>query len=183
VRRESVAAEDEVTIKCHQQDQARRGVTTQRRRAKREAGCRRPILGAEASSTLCAQISNLRDNEPAHHPEGAVGTSPSIINAGIDAGARRLSPPAKKTCPGLGQYGTPDKFPAQWGDEPRADSLCPIAGEYLTTGEAAKYLRMSVSRLLRLQNLEYLRGRPNIYSKQDLDNWFERNKSGHGMKR
>ena len=42
---------------------------------------------------------------------------------------------------------------------------------YLTTPEAAKYLRKSVSWLLR-SGIPYLPGRPNLYSVQDLDNWF-----------
>jgi len=47
---------------------------------------------------------------------------------------------------------------------------------YLTTKEASEYLRMSVSAILRLPDLPYLKGCPNRYSKQDLDDWFERNK-------
>lgn len=47
---------------------------------------------------------------------------------------------------------------------------------YLTTCEAAKYLRMSVSQLMRLGDLAYLKGRPNIYDRRDLDDWFARHK-------
>jgi hypothetical protein len=51
-------------------------------------------------------------------------------------------------------------------------------GEYLTTAEAAQYLRMSVSRLLRISDIKYLRGRPNTCARRDLDEWFDRHASG-----
>ena len=56
--------------------------------------------------------------------------------------------------------------------------VCPggAVPEYMPTLRAASYLCMSVSRLLRLGDLEYLRGRPNVYRRADLDDWFERNK-------
>jgi hypothetical protein len=69
------------------------------------------------------------------------------------------------------------------GHDETADRLPTRRGEYVTTEEAAKYLRMSVSRLLRLADLAYLRGRPNVYRRQDLDDWFERNKTGQGLVR
>lgn len=47
--------------------------------------------------------------------------------------------------------------------------------EYMTTGEAAAYLRRSTSWLLR-QSVEYLPGRPNLYRKSALDCWFEKHK-------
>ena len=47
---------------------------------------------------------------------------------------------------------------------------------YLKTEDAARYLGGSVSWLLRLADLPYLKGRPNRYSRRDLDGWFERNK-------
>jgi hypothetical protein len=47
---------------------------------------------------------------------------------------------------------------------------------YLTTQEAAAYLRKSVSWLLRQHDIPFLPGNPNIYSLADLDAWFERSK-------
>ena len=52
----------------------------------------------------------------------------------------------------------------------------PICQPYLTTTEAARYLRRSVSWLLRCGQIPYVRGHPNVYSVKDLDEWFERNK-------
>lgn len=49
-------------------------------------------------------------------------------------------------------------------------------GPYLTTMEAARYLRKSVSWLVRRRDIAYLRGRPNTYLRTDLDEWFENNK-------
>ena len=48
--------------------------------------------------------------------------------------------------------------------------------EYLTTREAAAYLRKSVSWLLRVPDMTVLRGKPNLYAKTDLDTWVERHK-------
>ena len=48
--------------------------------------------------------------------------------------------------------------------------------KYLTTTEAAKYLRKSVSWLVRQPDIPYLVGKPNTYKREDLDDWFERNK-------
>jgi hypothetical protein len=47
---------------------------------------------------------------------------------------------------------------------------------YLTTPEAAAYLRKSVSWLLRQHDVPFLSGNPNIYRRTDLDDWFERSK-------
>ncbi len=102
--------------------------------------------------------------------------NPYIIKPGIDAGERRLSPPVK-TRPGLGQYETADRIPPCRDDQHRESSMR-SGGKYLTTGEAAKYLRMSVSRLLRIPDIKYLRGRPNTYARRDLDEWFDRHASG-----
>ena len=52
----------------------------------------------------------------------------------------------------------------------------PTCQPYLTTKEAACYLRRSVSWLLRCSEIPYLPGRPNLYSTRDLDQWFEQNK-------
>jgi len=46
---------------------------------------------------------------------------------------------------------------------------------YLRTEEAAGYMRRSVSWLLR-QPIPHLAGKPNLYSVEDLDQWFDRNK-------
>ena len=48
--------------------------------------------------------------------------------------------------------------------------------EYLTTDEAARYLRRSSSWLLKQHDIPYLKGVPNTYSRKDLDAWVERNK-------
>lgn len=50
------------------------------------------------------------------------------------------------------------------------------ARKYLTSQEAADYLRKSVSWLLRQGDLPYLSGRPNTYAIADLDAWVERHK-------
>ena len=46
----------------------------------------------------------------------------------------------------------------------------------MTTTEAAEYLRKSTSWLLRQGDVPFLPGNPNVYSKADLDEWFEANK-------
>lgn len=50
-----------------------------------------------------------------------------------------------------------------------------VEHEYLTTKEAAAYMRRSKSWLLHQKDIPYLRGTPNTYRKSDLDAWFERN--------
>ena len=56
----------------------------------------------------------------------------------------------------------------------------PISSEnddtYLKTQEAARYLRKSVSWLVKRHDIPFLKGVPNIYKRRDLDDWFERNK-------
>lgn len=74
--------------------------------------------------------------------------------------------------------GSPDSGPTSRPDKLGSQSVGAPTGEYLTTGEAARYLRMSVSRLLRIPDIRYLRGRPNTYARRDLDEWFERHASG-----
>ena len=49
--------------------------------------------------------------------------------------------------------------------------------EYLTTGEAAEYLRRSRSFVLTQPDIPYIYGHPNTYAKRDLDAWFERHKT------
>ena len=57
------------------------------------------------------------------------------------------------------------------------DSARPEIGNgYLTTAEASRYLRKSVSWLVRRNDIPYLKGTPNIYKRRDLDAWFDRNK-------
>jgi len=47
---------------------------------------------------------------------------------------------------------------------------------YLTTKEAAEYLRKSASWLVRQPDIPYVKGVPNVYKRTDLDDWFERHK-------
>lgn len=47
---------------------------------------------------------------------------------------------------------------------------------YMTTGEAAGYLRRSESWLVKQKDIPYLRGVPNTYCRKDLDDWFEKHK-------
>jgi hypothetical protein len=60
------------------------------------------------------------------------------------------------------------------------ESLCrslhhgTLLQEYMTTSEAAQYLRKSGSWLLKQSDLPYLRGTPNTYRRKDLDEWFAR---------
>ena len=64
-------------------------------------------------------------------------------------------------------------------DYPQAtleDQMPKNARRYLTTPEAAQYLRKSESWLLRQGDLSYLPGRPNTYAIEDLDAWMERHK-------
>ena len=67
----------------------------------------------------------------------------------------------------------------QDGDERSVDNGLAARGEtklYLTTPEAAAFLRRSTSWLLRQKDIAYLPGRPNVYSVRDLVDWFESNK-------
>lgn len=50
------------------------------------------------------------------------------------------------------------------------------ASPYLTTPEAAAYLRKSVSWLLRQHDIPFVPGNPNVYRRSDLDQWFDRSK-------
>lgn len=62
-------------------------------------------------------------------------------------------------------------------DAPLANDLADMKGRrYLTTPEAADYLRKSQSWLLRQGDLAYLPGRPNTYAIVDLDEWVARHK-------
>jgi len=48
--------------------------------------------------------------------------------------------------------------------------------DYLTTPEAAEYLRRSVNWVLCQKDIPYLPGHPNSYKRTDLDAWYEENK-------
>ena len=48
----------------------------------------------------------------------------------------------------------------------------PHEAGYLTTLEAAAYMRRSRSWMLQRKDIPYYRGRPNLYRKEDLDNWL-----------
>lgn len=48
--------------------------------------------------------------------------------------------------------------------------------KYLTTREAAAYLRKSVSWIIRRKDIPYAPGNPNTYARADLDEWFEKYK-------
>ena len=47
---------------------------------------------------------------------------------------------------------------------------------YLTTKEAARYLRRSVSWLLRQPDIPFVPGKPNLYEQTDLDAWLQKHK-------
>jgi len=44
--------------------------------------------------------------------------------------------------------------------------------KYLTTFEAAAYMRKSRSWILLRKDIPYYRGRPNLYLREDLDRWM-----------
>ena len=45
--------------------------------------------------------------------------------------------------------------------------------KYLTTLEAAAYMRKSRSWMVQRKDIPYYRGRPNLYLKEDLDRWLD----------
>jgi hypothetical protein len=45
--------------------------------------------------------------------------------------------------------------------------------KYLTTIEAAKYMRRSRGWILNRKDIPYYRGKPNLYLKRDLDTWLD----------
>lgn len=57
-----------------------------------------------------------------------------------------------------------------------ADDTWSTVPGYLTTREAAVYLRRSVSWLLRQPDIAYIPGKPNLYEKKDLDAWLRKHK-------
>ena len=48
------------------------------------------------------------------------------------------------------------------------------ADGYMTTEEAARYMRRSVSWILRRKEIPYYRGKPNLYRREELDDWLTR---------
>jgi hypothetical protein len=87
--------------------------------------------------------------------------------------------PSENTAMGAGpgslQTIAPDSLPAQAGGVAGV-AVRPIESPYLTTDEAAAYLRKSVSWLLRVPDMAFLRGKPNLYAKNDLNAWVDRHK-------
>ena len=57
-----------------------------------------------------------------------------------------------------------------------------IGDDYMTTAEAAAYLRRHKTFILSQPDLPYLKGHPNTYAKRDLDDWFERHKTKPRMR-
>jgi hypothetical protein len=57
-------------------------------------------------------------------------------------------------------------------DDHRADGDRSCGEGYLTTAEAARHMRRSVSWMLREKDIPYFRGKPNLYFRSDLDHWF-----------
>jgi len=45
----------------------------------------------------------------------------------------------------------------------------------MTTKEAARYMGRSISWLLRQKDIPYYPGRPNMYKRDDLDEWRDEN--------
>jgi hypothetical protein len=90
--------------------------------------------------------------------------------------------PAENTAMGAGlnnlQTIAPASLPAQAGGVVGVAGVVgrPIESPYLTTDEAAAYLRKSVSWLLRVPDMAFLRGKPNLYAKNDLNAWVDRHK-------
>ena len=50
------------------------------------------------------------------------------------------------------------------------------AAKYMTTAEAAEYLRRSVTWVLAQKDIPRIKGVPCVYLRADLDEWFERRK-------
>jgi hypothetical protein len=84
--------------------------------------------------------------------------------------------PAEKTALGARPAIIPALAPGSLPAHSGAVAVRPIESPYLTTDEAAAYLRKSVSWLLRVPDMAFLRGKPNLYAKNDLNAWVERHK-------
>ena len=87
--------------------------------------------------------------------------------------------PAEKTALGAGYAIIPTLAPGSLPGKAGGVAgvvVRPTESPYLTTDEAAAYLRKSVSWLLRVPDMVFLRGKPNLYAKNDLNAWVERHK-------
>jgi len=69
-----------------------------------------------------------------------------------------------------------EQINAPIADDAGADTQTVRDDRYLTTVEASRHMRRSVSWLLRQKDIPYFRGKPNLYLKADLDFWFEANR-------
>ena len=72
---------------------------------------------------------------------------------------------------------TMDQKVDELGKTVPSPKLCTTKGAdlvFMTTGEAAAYLRKSASWLLHQRDIAYLPGKPNLYRQRDLDTWAER---------
>ena len=56
-----------------------------------------------------------------------------------------------------------------------ADEMAAQPKEYMTSEEAARHMRRSVSWLLRRKDIPYYMGKPNLYKREDLDRWMDEN--------
>jgi len=56
------------------------------------------------------------------------------------------------------------------------NGLFAFSSPYMTTDEAAVHMKVSKSYLLRQPDIPFLKGKPNIYKRSDLDAWFEQRK-------
>ena len=85
--------------------------------------------------------------------------------------------PAQTAAGGVVDFALPGhNFPVVPSGTEASASAPTVASPYLTSDEAAAYLRKSVSWLLRVRDMAFLRGKPNLYAKADLDAWVERHK-------
>ena len=71
----------------------------------------------------------------------------------------------------MGNKGTVEQISLDIRADRRRNESWPV---YLTTEEAAAYLRKSQSWLLKRDDIPFLKGVPNLYRREDLDDWFER---------
>ena len=60
------------------------------------------------------------------------------------------------------------------GQDRRVDEDRASSEGYLTTVEAARHMRRSVSWMLRQKDIPYYRGKPNLYRREELDEWLTR---------
>lgn len=62
---------------------------------------------------------------------------------------------------------------AQVADDNGSEEYGAKDSKYLTTIEAAKYMRRSRGWILNRKDIPYYRGKPNLYLKRDLDTWLD----------